>query len=236
MRRQRRYPAQGQLDTGVADVERPAARRRDGWPASARPGGGDRPGGIQLPEGFPRQGGQLGGLQGCGPGCPGCGIAGDLMAEDPGSLPRLSIFDEYVDGRRCQWHTHVAVRPGRQQIAAIAGGCLAGRRHVCPKSVTSEIYPVGMFRRPCARNQRHARRKVHWGIRVMRRRLHPSSDHDLVPVAGSPSGRLAWNQPGKSARHKRLASRPPGRRPIRNRKRPSLPVQESVCRSVPPSR
>ncbi|MFI9596073.1 CotH kinase family protein [Nonomuraea sp. NPDC052265] len=62
----------------------------------AVPGGGPRPEGM--PEG------------GAGP--PGGGMFGSsLKAEEPENLPWLISFDEFVDGRRYQGHSQVAVRP-----------------------------------------------------------------------------------------------------------------------------
>jgi spore coat protein CotH len=60
---------------------------------AAPPGGGQRPGGGQGPGGF-RGGGM-----------------GTLKAEEPENLPWLISFDEYVDGRRYQERTEIAVRP-----------------------------------------------------------------------------------------------------------------------------
>ncbi|MEV0380554.1 CotH kinase family protein [Nonomuraea sp. NPDC050643] len=83
------------------------------------PGGGQRPEGMpegfQPPAGFrPPEGFQPPGNgqpQGNG-GPPGGGMFGSsLKAEEPENLPWLISFDEFVEGRRYQGHSQVAVRP-----------------------------------------------------------------------------------------------------------------------------
>ncbi|TMR24921.1 spore coat protein CotH [Nonomuraea turkmeniaca] len=84
----------------------------------AMPGGGQRPegmpGGFQPPEGFRPPGNgqpQTGQPQGNG-GPPGGGMMrSSLKAEEPENLPWLISFDEFVEGRRYQGHSQVAVRP-----------------------------------------------------------------------------------------------------------------------------
>ncbi|MGW5688771.1 CotH kinase family protein [Nonomuraea sp. NPDC003754] len=84
----------------------------------AMPGGGRRPEGVpegfQPPEGFePPEGFQPpgDGQQGNG-GPPGGGMMrSTLKAEEPENLPWLISLDEFVDGRRYQGHSQVAVRP-----------------------------------------------------------------------------------------------------------------------------
>ncbi|MFI6744016.1 CotH kinase family protein [Nonomuraea sp. NPDC050451] len=74
------------------------------------PGGGRRPEG--LPEGFepPAGFGPPGDGQQQGP--PGGGMFGaSLKGEEPEKLPWLISFDEFVEGRRYQGHSQVAVRP-----------------------------------------------------------------------------------------------------------------------------
>ncbi|MFF4986203.1 CotH kinase family protein [Streptosporangium saharense] len=95
------------------------------------PGGGRRPGGFPggFPDGFkPPGNGQQpqtgqpqtgqprgnGGPQGGGMfgGRPGGGLFGaSLKGEEPENLPWLISFDEFVEGRRYQGHSQVAVRP-----------------------------------------------------------------------------------------------------------------------------
>lgn len=92
-------------------------RRQDGM-------GGARPGGMQPPEGMqPPQGGFP--QQGRGPGGPGGGMGAELKAEEPEGLPWLINFDEFVDGRRYQGHTQIAVRPGTSESAAQLNESLA---------------------------------------------------------------------------------------------------------------
>jgi spore coat protein CotH len=82
-----------------------------GGPGGAAPGGADAggadiggaaPGGADAGGGFQRGGGGFGG----GPG----GMA-QLKAEEPENLPWLISFDKFVDGRRYQGHSEIAVRP-----------------------------------------------------------------------------------------------------------------------------
>ncbi|MFD5092768.1 CotH kinase family protein [Amycolatopsis thailandensis] len=96
---------------------------RGGGPGGERPPGiGDVPGGMQLPEGLPQPGGRQPGGPG---GMPGGGMGGELKAEEPESLPWLINFDEYVDGRRYQGHTQIAVRPGTTESSAQLNESLA---------------------------------------------------------------------------------------------------------------
>lgn len=108
-------------------------RRSGGMPGGDRfpegmqpPEGMQLPEGVELPEGFPQAGGdqqngfpfpgagrqpggeQPGGEQGRGRGM---GFGGELKAEEPEKLPWLISFDEYVEGRRYQGHSQLAVRP-----------------------------------------------------------------------------------------------------------------------------
>ncbi|MEV4095730.1 CotH kinase family protein [Streptosporangium saharense] len=85
------------------------------------PGGGRRPGGFpegfkppgngqQPPPGQPRgNGGPPGGGMFGGP--PGGMFGASLKGEEPENLPWLISFDEFVEGRRYQGHSQVAVRP-----------------------------------------------------------------------------------------------------------------------------
>jgi spore coat protein CotH len=101
-------------------------RREGGLGGGDRPGGGGPPGdfqppeGMAIPEGFPRPGGQ-GGRPGGGMG----GIRAELKAEEPESLPWLISFDEYVEGRRYQGHSQIAVRPGTTESSAQLNEALA---------------------------------------------------------------------------------------------------------------
>lgn len=76
--------------------------------------GGPRPeGGFQPPEGFePPAGGEMpgGGEMPRGGGFAGMGRM-PLRAEEPENLPWLISFDEFVEGRRYQGHSQIAVRP-----------------------------------------------------------------------------------------------------------------------------
>ncbi|WP_062356568.1 CotH kinase family protein [Herbidospora yilanensis] len=76
------------------------------WNGEGRQGGRGPEGGFQPPEGFERPaGGEV----------PGGGFAGtggmSLKAEEPENLPWLISFDEFVEGRRYQGHSQIAVRP-----------------------------------------------------------------------------------------------------------------------------
>ena len=111
---QRGHPAQGQLDPGRPDPQRPdpeaasaggARRRRCRRTAASRwRGGGAEPGRRRGRR--RRPGGRR--------------FRADRArsAEEPETLPWLISFDEFVDGRRYQGHSEVAVRVGRH-----------GRRH-----------------------------------------------------------------------------------------------------------
>ncbi|SDH55563.1 Spore coat protein CotH [Sinosporangium album] len=112
------------------------------------PGGGQRPEGAPegAPEGFqppegarPPEGAQQGqtppqqqntarpgGGQGGGPGA-GFGGAGrtPLKAEEPENLPWLISFDEFVEGRRYQGHSQIAVRPVTMGSATLLKESLA---------------------------------------------------------------------------------------------------------------
>lgn len=107
-------------------------RRQSGGPGQGGDGGFQPPEGMQLPEGmeipegFPQQGGD--GAAPPGGGGPGGGMGGigtELKAEEPESLPWLISFDEYVEGRRYQGHTQIAVRPGTTESSAQLNEALA---------------------------------------------------------------------------------------------------------------
>ncbi|WP_209440746.1 CotH kinase family protein [Amycolatopsis thermoflava] len=83
--------------------------------------GGEPPAGMQLPEGAPQQGGPPQGGMAGGMG----GIGTELKAEEPESLPWLISFDKYVEGRRYQGHTQIAVRPGSGEGSAQLNESLA---------------------------------------------------------------------------------------------------------------
>ncbi|WP_106402858.1 CotH kinase family protein [Actinocorallia populi] len=76
-----------------------------------RPAGMEPPGGTAVPEGAaPPEGGRMPeGLAEGGP--PGGGGRQQLKAEEPEDLPWLISFDEFVDGRRYQGLSQLAVRP-----------------------------------------------------------------------------------------------------------------------------
>ncbi|GLX99473.1 CotH kinase family protein [Herbidospora sp. NBRC 101105] len=84
------------------------------WNGKAREGGrGPGGGGFQPPEGFePPAGGEMpgGGEMPRGGGFAGMGGM-SLKAEEPENLPWLISFDEFVEGRRYQGHSQIAVRP-----------------------------------------------------------------------------------------------------------------------------
>ncbi|WP_433374036.1 CotH kinase family protein [Streptosporangium sp. CA-115845] len=87
------------------------------------PGGG-RPGNFQPPEGFqPPDGGAGGG--GAGPGRGPGGPMTALKAEEPENLPWLISFDEFVEGRRYQGHSQLAVRPATGQSSTLLNEALA---------------------------------------------------------------------------------------------------------------
>ncbi|MER7364910.1 CotH kinase family protein [Nonomuraea wenchangensis] len=73
------------------------------------PGGGP-PDGFQPPEGFQPSSGQPPPGNGRPPGGGGM-MRASLKAEEPESLPWLISFDEFVEGRRYQGHSQLAVRP-----------------------------------------------------------------------------------------------------------------------------
>ncbi|MEV5504383.1 CotH kinase family protein [Nonomuraea fuscirosea] len=111
--------------------------------------GGQPPDGLRPPNGFPPPDGQAqpdgqtqgnGQTQGDGqtqnngqtqngadqPGGwrPG-GFGASLKAEEPENLPWLISFDEFVEGRRYQGHTQLAVRPAAAQSSALLNEALA---------------------------------------------------------------------------------------------------------------
>lgn len=103
--------------------------RREGGRGGGPGGDFQPPEGRELPEGFPQPGGG-GGPGGGGPGGGMGGVMGGVMgtalkAEEPENLPWLISFDEYVEGRRYQGHTQVAVRPGISESSAQLNEALA---------------------------------------------------------------------------------------------------------------
>ncbi|GLH99469.1 CotH kinase family protein [Phytohabitans aurantiacus] len=95
--------------SGVTRDGESAPRGRGG------PGGGVGPAGGAFPEGGPPggfEGGPPGGFQGGpGGGFRGGGMGSSLKVEEPENLPWLISFDEYVEGRRYQGRSEIAVRP-----------------------------------------------------------------------------------------------------------------------------
>ncbi|MDA0635520.1 CotH kinase family protein [Nonomuraea sp. MCN248] len=133
---------QGQRVTQGRGV--PGGERPEGPPGGrARPEGRQPPDGFNPPEGFQppdgfrppgeadqQTGDQQDGRQGRrrgGPGGPGGfgGLGAELKAEEPESLPWLISFDEFVDGRRYQGHSQIAVRPVTGQSSAMLNEALA---------------------------------------------------------------------------------------------------------------
>ncbi|GGO61291.1 CotH kinase family protein [Nonomuraea cavernae] len=101
------------------------------------PGGGRRldggqppeglPEGLQPPEGFqpPGNGRPQGQDQPPGGGGFPGGAGGSLKAEEPETLPWLISFDEFVEGRRYQGHSQIAVRPGAMRSTTLLNESLA---------------------------------------------------------------------------------------------------------------
>ncbi|MER7129635.1 CotH kinase family protein [Streptosporangium saharense] len=100
----------------------PGGGRRPGGVPGGFPDGGGPPGGFRPPgdgqepqtgqpqTGQPRgNGGPPGGAMFGGP--PGGMFGASLKGEEPENLPWLISFDEFVEGRRYQGHSQVAVRP-----------------------------------------------------------------------------------------------------------------------------
>lgn len=71
-------------------------RRPEGMPEGFQPPGGNQPPARQQNEDEPHRGG---------------GFGASLKGEEPENLPWLISFDEFVEGRRYQGHSQVAVRP-----------------------------------------------------------------------------------------------------------------------------
>ncbi|WP_218671636.1 CotH kinase family protein [Microbispora sp. GKU 823] len=117
--------------------------RRRGVPAGGPPEGMRLPDGVRPGEGFPGpdgperngQGPEGQERNGQGPGGaaaqdrrpPGAGgmFGSSLKAEEPENLPWLISFDEFVEGRRYQGHTQVAVRPAAMQSTTLLNEALA---------------------------------------------------------------------------------------------------------------
>ncbi|MEO3891018.1 CotH kinase family protein [Nonomuraea sp. B5E05] len=81
---------------------------RGNQPEGFRPPGGEPPEGFQAPENGRQEGARRRG----GPG-------GELKAEEPENLPWLISFDEFVEGRRYQGHSQLAVRPAMGSAAVL---------------------------------------------------------------------------------------------------------------------
>ncbi|WP_030906815.1 CotH kinase family protein [Streptosporangium amethystogenes] len=90
------------------------------------PEGFQPPEGFQVPEGFQPPGGeQREGLGGDGAGRGPGGAMTALKAEEPENLPWLISFDEFVEGRRYQGHSQMAVRPATGQSSTLLNETLA---------------------------------------------------------------------------------------------------------------
>ncbi|WP_155356207.1 CotH kinase family protein [Acrocarpospora macrocephala] len=114
------------------------------WKGESRQGGSGGPGGGQRPEGLPEgfqpqdgfqppdgfelpEGAELpdgAGMPEGGAGFGGFGRA-SLKAEEPENLPWLVSFDEFVEGRRYQGHSQIAVRPVSMGSATLLKESLA---------------------------------------------------------------------------------------------------------------
>ncbi|GII97286.1 CotH kinase family protein [Sinosporangium siamense] len=115
------------------------ARERGG--PGGGPGGGRPPEGFEPPEGMPNPPEGMAppdgmqppqNLAGAGGGQgrdPGAGFGGlsrtPLKAEEPENLPWLISFDEFVEGRRYQGHSQIAVRPSSMGSATLLKESLA---------------------------------------------------------------------------------------------------------------
>ncbi|TYB57190.1 spore coat protein CotH [Nonomuraea sp. PA05] len=80
----------------------------------------DQPQAGQPQTGQPQTGRQPGGGGGRGPG----GFGAQLKGEEPENLPWLISFDEFVEGRRYQGHSQVAVRPASTGSTAMLNEAL----------------------------------------------------------------------------------------------------------------
>ncbi|GII64771.1 hypothetical protein Skr01_48560 [Sphaerisporangium krabiense] len=93
--------------------------------SGAFPGGGP-PGGFRPPAGMPQPPGQGQGRQEGAGGRPPGGMPGAAMkAEEPEKLPWLISFDEFVEGRRYQGRTQLAVRPAAMGSTTLLNEALA---------------------------------------------------------------------------------------------------------------
>ncbi|MEV5407854.1 CotH kinase family protein [Thermopolyspora sp. NPDC052614] len=92
-----------------------------GGPGMRQPGdlpeGGQRPEGAARPEGAPQFGGGGAGPRG--------GMFGSLKGEEPENLPWLISFDEFVEGRRYQGRSQIAVRPAAGTSTTLLNEALA---------------------------------------------------------------------------------------------------------------
>ncbi|MFC4050172.1 CotH kinase family protein [Actinomadura syzygii] len=93
------------------------------WKGKSRPrtggGPGGFPGGGKPPEGMPPPGNGRPAMNGPG------GFGAALKAEQPEDLPWLISFDEFVEGRRYQGRTQIAVRPAAMGSATLVNEALA---------------------------------------------------------------------------------------------------------------
>ncbi|TDE31105.1 spore coat protein CotH [Nonomuraea mesophila] len=80
-----------------------ATTARENPPEGVRAPGGEPPEGGKPPQDGPRRGGR----------------GGVLKAEEPENLPWLISFDEFVEGRRYQGHSQLAVRPAMGSAAVL---------------------------------------------------------------------------------------------------------------------
>ena len=108
-RPRRRHPAQGQLDPGRADPQGRPGAVRGGGPAAAVPEGGPDP----------RRAEPGGGPERRAAAAPAAGSARPTLdrPRSPEKLPWLISFDEFVEGRRYQGRSEIAVR-----VAGMGGG------------------------------------------------------------------------------------------------------------------
>ncbi|GAA2215962.1 hypothetical protein GCM10009850_114300 [Nonomuraea monospora] len=117
-------PQTGQPQTGQPQTGQPqTGQPQTGQPQTGRPQTGqaqtDQPQTGQPQTGQPQAGWQPGG-GGRGPG----GFGAQLKGEEPENLPWLISFDEFVEGRRYQGHSQVAVRPATTGSTAMLNEAL----------------------------------------------------------------------------------------------------------------